>query len=79
VKEKSACEHVNTSMFKSIFVRGDYLRKVIKVKCTLMATLSNPYIGLEGANAFYEMRRHLREPLEMACTVEMKSLCALVR
>lgn len=50
-----------------------------KVKCTLMATLSNPYIGVEGANNFREVRRHLREPLDMACTIEIKIGRAPVR
>ena len=53
--------------------------KVVKINRTLMVTLSHPYIGAENHNDFREVRRHLRELLEIVCTMEMKPKCALVR
>lgn len=38
----------STSTPKSVSKRGGYVEKVVKINCTLMATLSHPYIGVDN-------------------------------
>lgn len=59
---------VSTSTLKPVSERGGYVKKVVKINRILMATLSHPYIGTDF-NDFREVRRHLKELLEMACTM----------
>jgi len=47
VEEKSVCKFVYTPTLKLVTERGGYMRKMVKVKCTLRVTLNHLYIGAE--------------------------------
>jgi len=77
--ESSWWRHVNTLTLKLVSERVGYVQKVVKVKCTLRVMLSHPYIGAGNANGSRETRHHQRRPLVVRRTVEMESVCTLVR
>lgn len=73
MEEKGSCRHGNTSTLKSVSNRGSYVRKLVKVQCTLRVMLNVPYIGVESVDYFHEKRCLLRRPLKMTWTVEIES------
>nr|ABN06121.1 hypothetical protein MtrDRAFT_AC150800g41v2 [Medicago truncatula] len=67
VEEKGVSRNVNTLTLKSVTERGDYVQKVVKVKCTLRVTRNHLYIDAKNTNGPREVRHQLRGPFVMTC------------
>lgn len=82
VEEKGVSRNVNTLTLKSVTERGDYVQKMVKVKCTLRVTLNHLYMDAKNINGPREVRHQLSRPLVMTWTVEIDGirayLCAVI-